>query len=264
MLDEHDHLPTVLPVVLYNGAAPWKAAVEVGALLQPVGGALAPYRPSQRHHLLDERHIGQDDLPWPNLVMVLIRLEQSSSQWDLIPVRGMLRECLPGPEDDALREVFVDWMRQILQRVAPGGEQIPAKMTLEEMHMTLVERALLRRQAASRFGADTARGLWPKRWTASRTRSARPTWGSGWCVARRGRSFSPESLRQGPRVAEVSPERSGLGYDTSAGGNVFLSSKRERPLVDLQRLLVDTLLGELRLRSPPALGAHCGAAGRVV
>jgi hypothetical protein len=34
-----------------TNAAPWKAEQEVGALLQPVSGALAPYRPSQRYHL---------------------------------------------------------------------------------------------------------------------------------------------------------------------------------------------------------------------
>ena len=42
-----------------TNAAPWKAEQEVGALLQPVSAALAPYRPSQRYHLLDERHVGQ-------------------------------------------------------------------------------------------------------------------------------------------------------------------------------------------------------------
>ena len=185
VLDEHARLPAVLPVVLYNGAAPWKAEQEVGALLQPVSGALVPYRPSQRYHLLDERHVGRDDLPRPNLVTVVVWLEQSRSQWDLIPVTGMVWECLPSPEDGELRQVFLDWVLEILRRVLPKGETLPAEMTWEEMQMTLVERAaewpkqwfregrkegreevreeglaheraLLRRMAASRFGADTA------------------------------------------------------------------------------------------------------------
>lgn len=72
---------------------------------------------------------------------VLVRLEQSSSQQDLIPVRGMLRDCLLSPEDDELRQVLIDWTRKVLPRVAPGGHELPAEMTLEEMHMMLVERA---------------------------------------------------------------------------------------------------------------------------
>ena len=192
VLDEHGRLPAVLPVVVYNDEAPWRAAQEVSELIQPADGVLASYRPSQRYHVLDERHVGEDDLPRPNLMTVVVWLEQSRSQWDLIPATGMLWDCLRSPEDDDLRQVFSDWMREILQRVLPEGEELPAKMTLEDVNMTLVERAaewpkqwiregieqglergreegierglaheraLLRRMAASRFGADTAEHL---------------------------------------------------------------------------------------------------------
>ena len=35
--------------LLYNGAAPWTAAVEVRDLIGPVGPRLAPYQPSSRY-----------------------------------------------------------------------------------------------------------------------------------------------------------------------------------------------------------------------
>ena len=62
-LDAGGRLPAVLPVVLYNGEARWRAAVEVGELIAPVGPELAPYQPSQRYHVVDERHVGAEDLP---------------------------------------------------------------------------------------------------------------------------------------------------------------------------------------------------------
>ena len=65
--------PAVLPVVLYNGAAPWTAAVEVGDLVVPVGPSLAPYQPSQRYLVLDERHVEADDLPSHNLMTAVVR-----------------------------------------------------------------------------------------------------------------------------------------------------------------------------------------------
>ena len=104
----------------------------------------------------------------------------------------MLREWLRSPADDELRRAFIDWIRRIAERLMPGGDHLAAEMTLEDVRMTLVERvsewpkqwvregreqgmregiergieqgraeerALLCRQAASRFGADTAERL---------------------------------------------------------------------------------------------------------
>ena len=51
-------LPPVLPVVLYNGARPWRAAREMGDLIAAVGPELARYQSAQRYHVVDERHFG--------------------------------------------------------------------------------------------------------------------------------------------------------------------------------------------------------------
>ena len=178
----------MLPVVVYNGAAPWKAAGEVGELVQPVDGELVPYRPSQRYHVLDERHVGEEDLPRRNLVTAVVRLERIATPLDLVRVVEMLREWLRSPADDELRRAFTDWVRRIAERLMPGGGNLAAEMTLEDVRMTLVERvsewpkqwvregreqgmregieqgraeerALLCRQAAARFGTDTAERL---------------------------------------------------------------------------------------------------------
>ena len=91
VLDEHGRLPVVMPIVLYNGEAPWQSVLEVSELIQPVDEALAPYRPSQRYCVLDERHVGEDDLPSRNLVTTVALLERIRSPWDLIRVARMLR-----------------------------------------------------------------------------------------------------------------------------------------------------------------------------
>ena len=41
-----ERLPPVLPVVLYNGESPWRAACDMGELIVPTGPALAVYQPS--------------------------------------------------------------------------------------------------------------------------------------------------------------------------------------------------------------------------
>ena len=191
-LDAGGRLPAVLPVVLYNGEARWRAALEVGELIAPVGPELAPYQPSQRYIVVDERHVGAEDLPGTNLMAAVLGLEQSRTPEDLVRVAGLLVEWLRDPRDDELKHTFADWVRQMAEGFVPDDAALPAVRTLEGVRMTLVERvaewpkqwfregheqgvregiergieqglaherALLRRLAASRFEAETAERL---------------------------------------------------------------------------------------------------------
>ena len=189
-------LPPLLPVVLYNGTEPWTAARRMSGLVAPGAPWLAPYQPVQGYFLLDLRRVADDDLPGRNLLRAVAALEQSRSFEDVLRVRDALQLWLQDPRAAELQRAFVDWMRQIAERVAPAGAVVPPVRTLEEVRMTLVERAaewpkqwlregreqglaegreqgleqgieqgvdqqraLLCRQAAARFGADTAARL---------------------------------------------------------------------------------------------------------
>ena len=147
-LDAGGRLPAVLPVVLYNGEARWRAAVEVGELIAPVGPELAPYQPSQRYIVVDERHVGAEDLPASNLMAAVLGLEQSRTPGDLARVAGLLVEWLRAPRDDELKRAFADWVRQMAEGFVPDDAALPAVETLEGVRMTLVERV----------------AEWPKQW----------------------------------------------------------------------------------------------------
>ena len=142
----------------------------------------------QGYFLLDLRRVADDDLPGRNLLRAVAALEQSRSFEDVLRVRDALQLWLQEPRAAELQRAFVDWMRQIAERVAPAGAVVPPVRTLEEVRMTLVERAaewpkqwlregreqglaegreqgvdqqraLLCRMAAARFDADTAARL---------------------------------------------------------------------------------------------------------
>jgi hypothetical protein len=98
--------------------------------------------------VVDERHLAEDDLPGGNLVTSVVRLEQSGSNEDLVRVVDALEAKLSDPRDAALRRVFLDWVRQLAERLAPAGTGLPPVQTLEELKMTLVERV----------------AEWPKQW----------------------------------------------------------------------------------------------------
>ena len=147
-LDARGRLPAVLPVVLYTGEGRWRAAVEVGELIAPVGPELAPYQPSQRYLVVDERHEGAEDLPEGNLMAAVLGLEQSRGPGDLVRVVGLLVEWLRDPQDGELKRAFADWVRQMAEGFVPGDAALPAVGTLEGVRMTLVERV----------------AEWPKQW----------------------------------------------------------------------------------------------------
>ena len=148
-LDTGGRLPPVLPVVLYNGEARWRAAVEVGELIAPVGPELAPYQPSQRYIVVDERHVGAEDLPASNLMSAVLGLEQSRTPDDLLRVAGLLVEWLRDlDDDDELKRAFTDWVRQMAEGFVADDAALAAVRTLEGVRMTLVERV----------------AEWPKQW----------------------------------------------------------------------------------------------------
>ena len=132
--------PPVLPVVLYNGDAPWTAKVEMRDLIAPVAPSLQPLQPSQRTLVLDERHMALDDLPLGNLVRGLVGLEQSRTPERVLEVTTALRELLRAPGDTELIRAFVAWIEQHASRVDPSGKGIELGGTLEEAMMTLGER----------------------------------------------------------------------------------------------------------------------------
>ena len=171
----------MLPLVLYNGDEPWVSPLQMGELIAPVGPLLAPYQLAQRYFVLDERRLQADDLPSRNRMSAVIALEQSRSPRDVAQVAEMLTAWLP---DLQVRRAFADWMRQIVERLVPSGVELPPIRKLEDVSMTLVERAaewsrewlkegleqgieqgldreraLLCRMTASRFGVATAERL---------------------------------------------------------------------------------------------------------
>ena len=147
-LDAGGRLPAVLPVVLYNGDARWRAAMEVGELIAPVGPWLEPYQPSQRYVVVDERHVGAEDLPGRNLMRAVLGLEQSRTPEDVMGVAGLLAQWLRDPRDDGLKRAFTDWVWRLAGQFEPGDAESPAVRTLEGMRMTLEERL----------------AEWPKQW----------------------------------------------------------------------------------------------------
>ena len=134
-------LPPVLPIVLYNGEAPWRPATEMRDLIAKPSAILAPYQPSQRHVVLDERRVTAEELKLHGLTLALTQLEQSGSVADLAHVARRLTALLSAGERE-LRRTFADWLRVLERRLGSGERtwQPTDDLSLEDMTVSLEER----------------------------------------------------------------------------------------------------------------------------
>ena len=140
VLREHDALPPVLPIVIYNGRRRWNAAADVSELIASGDAELARYQPSQRYFLLDEDRVGDADLPGGNLVSALIALERSRDLERLPELLGSLIDLLREQGDEELTQAFRSWVAHVLlPRRFRGGE--PGSLPrLEEVRTMLAEQ----------------------------------------------------------------------------------------------------------------------------
>ena len=125
-------LPPVLPVVLYNGESPWRAARDVGELIAPTGPALAAYQPSQSYAVVDARHATVEYAG--ELTRAVALLERSRSPADLARVAEHLAGILGGPDQRELRRTFADWLWVLCTRLTNADESplaTPPGLTLE-------------------------------------------------------------------------------------------------------------------------------------
>jgi predicted transposase/invertase (TIGR01784 family) len=136
-------LPPILPLVLYNGYAPWGAARELSELIETVPGGLERYRPQLRYCLLDEARIADSELEsLRNLAAALFRLEKSRGPEDIQRVLVALIEWLREPALAELRRSFTTWLLGVLLPARVPGIVIPQVADLQEVKSMLAERVM--------------------------------------------------------------------------------------------------------------------------
>jgi hypothetical protein len=112
-------LPLALPVVLYYGAAPWRAPREALELLQPLPAALQRHAPRTHYLLLDA---ARDPIPTKagtdNLVSLLCELERSRTPEAVDALLERLVSLVSSPGDEALRQAWSDFL---------GGSFLPRR-----------------------------------------------------------------------------------------------------------------------------------------
>ena len=181
--------PPVLPVVIHNGASPWRAPVEVAELIalpempEAVRRDLAELQPSQRLHVVDFPRYRQEDLVPGNVVSLQIGFEHAgpSDYARLLPAVAELKGA-------GLRRTVYEWAVRrarrdglVLEEVDMEGTYFRSRIGENMRRATRAwfaegveeglrrgreqgveqQRALLVRQITTKFGAVAAQRVGP-------------------------------------------------------------------------------------------------------
>ena len=131
-------LPPVLPIVLYKGRRPWRAATSVEDMVADVPPELEKFIPRMSYFLLDELRtavtISETER---NTVAAVLKLEQSEAGAEIIDIACILLKWLRGPEQESLRQAFRELVRKSLPVIYGPIAEIFDK---PEDAMTLAQR----------------------------------------------------------------------------------------------------------------------------
>ena len=132
----HRLLPPVLPVVLYNGEEPWRAPRSLAQLFQKMEGFTPP---DFEFLVLDVNRYSPEQLrPVTNVTSGVFLMEQSQDVMDLQEVLDELEEVV---EDPDLAYDLASLVSDLAVKLDLSKEEIPQFKTLEEVRVSLLQRA---------------------------------------------------------------------------------------------------------------------------
>ena len=134
-----NRLSPVLPIVLYNGAAPWKAPTDIADLIPKAPGLVAHYLPHLKYLLIEQNQYTDETLTtMRNLVAAIIRVEHPVSSQALFDLIDVLNDWLA--DNPELRRIFAVWIRAVVLRRSRHAVVLPKIDDLKELKMTLTAR----------------------------------------------------------------------------------------------------------------------------
>jgi hypothetical protein len=134
-------LPQVIPIVIYNGLGPWGTPLDLAEQIERFDPSAEAYVPHLRYKLVHEAAYGAEELgDKEGPVADLFRLERSASWEEVLAGVARLQEHV-GAEEPELRRAFEGWLAEvILPRLGATTDEMPRRLTLEELEPMLAER----------------------------------------------------------------------------------------------------------------------------
>ena len=130
-------LPTVLPIVVYNGERPWTAVRELGELVEGSPEGWEAQRPQLGYALVDVFRSAELDRGKPNIADAMFRLQRVGSMEAARDEVRWLKEWMGGEQWATLRRTLVVWIIRGLLPSRLPGVRIPEVADLEELEVAM-------------------------------------------------------------------------------------------------------------------------------
>ena len=133
-------LPTVLPIVVYNGERPWTAVRELGELVEGSPEGWEAQRPQLGYALVDVFRSAELDRGKPNIADAMFRLQRVGSMEAARDEVRWLKEWMGGEQWATLRRTLVVWIiRGLLPSRLPGVRipEVADLWDLEELEVAM-------------------------------------------------------------------------------------------------------------------------------
>lgn len=118
-------LPALLPVVFYNGAAPWNASLDLAQLLVEPPAEVADLQPSQRYALIDQQRLDRSALEAnTGLLALLFRIELSMLPDVLHRHMRVLMSWFRSTSQTSLRNTVWTWWKALAARRTGNREWV--------------------------------------------------------------------------------------------------------------------------------------------
>lgn len=157
-------LPPVLPIVLYNGRAPWTASRSLSGLMLPAPDGLGWLQPEQQYLLIDRMAMSAvAQGAEKNMVVALFKLEHSRSKTACVEVILALSEWLRADSTQSLRDSLSRWISRCLQRklvrneFRPEEELIMIEKEFDSWEECLIDELLYGREEGKEEGREEGR-----------------------------------------------------------------------------------------------------------
>lgn len=106
-------LPPVIPVVLYSGSKPWRAATDIADLMLAPPQGLEDFQPHQKYFLIEQRNPA-DELR-SNVLALVFQVLCSKNDHEMRSRLAMFFERIKEPDMSSARASLTQWMRSTLQ-----------------------------------------------------------------------------------------------------------------------------------------------------
>ena len=133
-------LPKVLPIVLYNGAQPWNAALSLRELQSPEPQPVEFDNLHFKYHLIDIRHLEESLVDKAKGISAWIfRFERAANVQEMERLWKVMFRALRNPAYENLRQEIIIWLETCVLPVRKiSGAKIVVERLKEEEKMTVV------------------------------------------------------------------------------------------------------------------------------